>query len=208
MDSENKELRTEKTAPPKSPDQKIEKKENFLWEIIKFAAVALIIIVPMRAYVAEPFIVSGLSMFPTFNNGQYLIVDELTYHFREPARGDVIVFRYPLNPSTFFIKRIIALPSETLSVTDGVATIINSTHPNGMVLEEPYIAGDHRSYDTFKITLGPTEYFVMGDNRSQSSDSRVWGALDRKFITGRPFVRLLPPTAISIFPGEDALGAK
>lgn len=182
------------------------KKESFLKEIVKFALIALVIIVPIRTYVAEPFIVSGLSMYPTFNNSQYLIVDQLTYHFENPRRGDVVIFKYPLDPSVYFIKRIIGMPGETISINDGVVTIINAAHPQGLTLSEPYIAQDHRSYDTFKKVLGSTEYFVMGDNRNQSSDSRVWGPLDKKYLVGRPYIRLLPPSAISILPGRIDLG--
>ncbi len=190
------------------------KNENFLKEIVKFALIALIIIVPIRTYVAEPFIVSGLSMYPTFNNGQYLIVDQLTYHFEKPQRGDVIIFRYPLDPSVYFIKRIIGLPGETVSSNDGIITITKPLPPGAnasstresFVLSEPYIAADHRSYDTWTTTLTNTQYFAMGDNRNQSDDSRTWGPLEQKFLIGRPYLRLLPPSAISILPGRDALG--
>ena len=205
MNTENNPEDKKQTPAVEPTTEKVEKKESFLKEIVKFAIIALVIIVPIRAYVAEPFIVSGLSMYPTFNDGQYLIVDELTYDFNAPQRGDVVIFRYPKDTSVFFIKRIIGLPGETVSSTDGVITITNSTHPNGIVLNEPYIAADHRSYDDFKTTLGPTEYFVMGDNRSQSSDSRVWGPVEKSLLIGRPFVRLLPPSSISILPGRDTV---
>jgi signal peptidase I len=208
----------EKNPQPLTPEKTVPKKENFLKEIIKFVLIALIIIVPIRTYVAEPFIVSGLSMFPTFNNGQYLIVDQLTYHFYKPQRGDVVIFRYPLDPSVYFIKRVIGLPGESVTSTDGIISITkpvassttsgtgSGTSSQSFTLSEPYIAADHRSYDSWTKTLGPTEYFVMGDNRNQSSDSRVWGPLDQKFLIGRPYVRLLPPSAISILPGRFDLG--
>ena len=168
---------------PSIQPQQVEKKENFLKEIVKFAVIALVIIVPLRTWVAEPFIVSGLSMFPTFNNAQYLIVDQLTYDFHQPMRGDVVIFKYPLDPKTYFIKRVIGLPGETVSIADGVVTIIKptATGTESFVLSEPYIAPDHRSYDNFKTLLSSSEYFVMGDNRNQSSDSRVWGNLDKKY---------------------------
>ena len=190
---------------PSIQPQQVEKKENFLKEIVKFAVIALVIIVPLRTWVAEPFIVSGLSMFPTFNNAQYLIVDQLTYDFHQPMRGDVVIFKYPLDPKTYFIKRVIGLPGETVSIADGVVTIIKptATGTESFVLSEPYIAPDHRSYDNFKTLLSSSEYFVMGDNRNQSSDSRVWGNLDKKYLVGRPYLRLLPP---SILPGRINLG--
>ena len=180
-------------------------KENFFKEIIKFTIIALIIVIPIRTFIAQPFIVSGPSMDPTFNTGQYLIVDQLTYHFNSPERGDVIIFKYPKNPSIFYIKRIIGLPGETLVANGGKITVINAANPKGIVLNDSYIADYHRTSDDFKITLGPTEYFAMGDNRAESSDSRAWGPLDKKFIVGRAFVRLLPLSKISIFPGEEKI---
>lgn len=177
-------------------------KENFFKEIIKFTVIALLIVVPIRTYVAQPFIVSGPSMDPTFNSGQYIIVDQLSYHFNVPKRDDVVIFRYPRDPKTYYIKRIIGLPGETLAVDTGKVKIINKENPKGFIMIDTFVAGNHKTSETFNITLGPTEYFVMGDNRAESSDSRMWGPLDKKFIVGRPFVRLLPFNKISFFPGE------
>jgi len=177
------------------------KKENSFKEIVKFTLIALAIVLPLRAYVAQPFIVSGASMDPTFETGQYLIVDQLTYHFENPQRYDVVIFRYPRDPETFFIKRIIGLPGETVSVEDGVVTIINDSNPRGIELKEKYVTVSHKTSETFKIDLDSSEYFVMGDNRAESSDSRTWGPLESKYIVGRPFVRLLPVSEISVFPG-------
>jgi signal peptidase I len=180
-----------------------QKKENFFKEILKFTLIALAIIIPVRAYVAQPFIVSGASMDPTFATGQYLIVDQLSYQFEDPKRDDVIIFKYPNDPKTYFIKRIIALPGETISMEGGKVRIINKENPAGFLLNETtYITKEHRTSDNFTEILGPTEYFVMGDNRPQSSDSRSWGPLDSKYIIGRPFARLLPFSKISLFPGR------
>jgi signal peptidase I len=178
-------------------------KENFFKEIVKFTLITVIIVVPIRMYVAQPFIVSGASMDPTFDSGQYLIVDQLTYHFQDPKRDDVIIFRYPREPQTYYIKRIIGLPGETLSMDGGKVTIRNTEHPEGFLLDEAsYITKDHRTSDTFEVKLGPTEYYVMGDNRPQSSDSRSWGPLEAKFIIGRPFLRLTPLSKIDLLPGR------
>lgn len=190
----NPELSTIQTPPTPS-------KENSLKEILKFVLIALAIVIPIRLYVTQPFIVSGRSMDPTFISGQYLIVDQLTYHFREPKREDVIIFHYPLAPKTYYIKRIIGLPGETLSVKDGKITIINADNPRGILLDDLHVVGDHRTRDTFTTTLNDDEYFVMGDNRGESSDSRIWGPLERKYIVGRPFLSLFPITRISVFPG-------
>jgi len=199
-------MNPDEQAPLKN-QQKEPPKENFWKEIFKFIVIALIIIVPIRFYVAEPFIVSGESMVSTFENGQYLIVNQISYDFQNPQRGDVIIFKYPLNTSLYFIKRVIGLPGETVSINDGIVTIINAAHPQGFTLSEPYIAIDHHSYDTSTTTLGSTQYFVMGDNRNQSSDSRIWGPVPRNLIVGEPILRLLPPSAISVYPGRDTADA-
>ena len=169
---------------------------DFFKEVLKFTLLAVAIVIPIRTYVAQPFIVSGPSMNPTFSSGEYLIVDQLTYHFNEPQRGDVIIFRYPRNPQTYFIKRIIGLPGETLSVRKGVIEI------DGTIIEDNFAKKPIPEGDNFDIDLGKTEYFVMGDNRAESSDSRIWGPLERKFIVGRPFLSLFPLSKIGVFPGK------
>ncbi len=182
-----------------------ERSENFFTELLKFVLLAVVIVVPVRAWVAQPFIVSGASMEPTFDTGQYLIIDELTYHFEAPQRGDVIIFRYPKNPSEFFIKRIVGLPGETVSITPDSTSI---TPPDGTAetLPERYLA--YRGNGGFlTMKLGPGEYFVMGDNRPDSSDSRVWGAVPRQNIVGRAFLRLLPFSMMGLFPGSASTTA-
>ncbi len=190
------------------PASPLRENEDTLWDSIKewvqVIIVALIIALPIRWYVAEPFIVNGASMDPTFATGQFLVVDRLTYHFENPNRGDVIVFEYPNDPSTYYIKRIIGLPGETVDIKDGEITIINKKYPDGIKLNEPYLANEHLSHDTSTKTLGQTEYFVLGDNRAQSSDSRFWGPLDKHFIIGRPIVRLMPITKLSLWPGQES----
>lgn len=179
---------------------------NFLGSALKeiaiFLVLAVVIVLPIRLFVAQPFVVEGESMYPTFDSGDYLIVDELTYHFSDPKRGDVIVFRYPGDESVFYIKRVIGLPGETVSITEGVVTI---TKPDGttLELEEPYVVAEDATY-TESTLVGPGEYFVMGDNRPRSSDSRVWGLLPEREIMGRAFLQLLPATEIDLFPGVYA----
>ncbi|HVW83018.1 MAG TPA: signal peptidase I [Candidatus Paceibacterota bacterium] len=178
---------------------------GWLKDLFTLALLILIIVVPLRLFVISPFVVDGESMHPTFENLDYLIIDEITYRFEKPARGDVVVFRYPLNPSVFYIKRIIGLPGETVSISQGVTTI---TEPDGasFALAESYISSEDASYNE-KVTLGPTEYFVMGDNRPNSSDSRVWGPLPAKDIVGRVLLRLLPVARVGVFPGEARYGS-
>ena len=178
------------------------KAQNFL-EMVVFAVLALVIVVPIRLFIAQPFVVSGSSMVPTFQDGQYLIVDELSYRFETPKRGEVIIFTYPYSPSKpYYIKRIIGLPGETVKIQGGQVTIVNKENPDGFTLSEPYIAEPGSNDEVFNLTS--SQYFVMGDNRPSSSDSRIWGPLDAKYILGRPILRLLPVTGISVFPGAFA----
>jgi signal peptidase I len=183
------------TTPP-------EKKENLIAEIIRFSLFALIIVLPIRLFIAQPFIVSGASMETTFSTGQYLIIDQLTYHLEEPMRGDVIVFRYPKDPSKFFIKRVIGIPGDTVKIDGGTVTITNTEHPEGILLEETSYVHSMKPSTTITETLGEEEYFVMGDNRDASSDSRVWGVLQRDKIVGRAFLRLFPFTKVDVLPGK------
>ena len=190
---------------PQNPPAQQPKKEHFIWDLVKFTVGALVIVFVIRTFVAQPFIVSGLSMYPTFDNANYLVIDELSYRFEAPARGDVLVFRYPNDPSIFYIKRIIGLPNEKLVSKNGVITVFDVAHPNGFALNEPYIEADHKSFDSWATTtLDSTQYWVMGDNRNESSDSRVWGPLDRGFFIGRPVLRLFPFNSIGVFPGKES----
>ncbi|MEK7227432.1 MAG: signal peptidase I [Patescibacteria group bacterium] len=175
------------------------KTSNFWKELGKLLFLALIIVIPFRLYVAQPFIVDGASMDPTFRNGQYLIVDEVTYHFKAPERGSVLIFKYPLNPKKYYIKRVIGLPTEIISVKDGEVTIVNALNPEGIRLDEPYVKLEKK--ESLNYTLGQGEYFVMGDNRIASSDSRVWGPVPEQNIIGRPIIRFFPP---AFFPGDDS----
>lgn len=179
-----------------------EPKENSLVEIIRFSIIALLIVVPVRMFIAQPFIVSGNSMKETFHNGEYLIVDQVSYQLHSPERGDVIVFRYPRDPSKFFIKRVIGIPGDSLTIEGSDISIVNATHPEGFTLNEPYVKSMKPGV-TIAEKLGDREYFVMGDNRDESSDSRVWGVLQEERIVGRAYLRLYPPQVISVLPGES-----
>jgi len=177
------------------------KKEHPLTEMVRFALLAIIIVVPIRMFIAQPFIVSGASMDNTFENGQYLIVDQLSYYLDDPARGDVVIFRYPRDPSKYFIKRVIGLPGDTITIEESNVTIINEANPDGFTLNEPYVQSMEVAAPRTEV-MGPREYFVMGDNRDQSSDSRVWGVLQEERIIGRAWLRLFPPTTINFLPGK------
>lgn len=174
-----------------------------LKEILTLAVLAVLIVIPIRMFVAQPFVVEGESMYPTFKNGDYLIIDEFSYHFSDPVRGDVVVFRYPKNPVIFYIKRVIALPGETVRIERGIATV-TTVSGETLTLSEPYVVTEDATY-TLTTTLGPDEYFVMGDNRPKSSDSRVWGALPKKDIIGRAYVRIFPIANAAVLPGSADL---
>lgn len=168
-------------------------------EFIKYFLIALLITIPIKLYVAQPFLVSGDSMTPTFENGEYLIVDELSYHFRAPERGEVVIFRYPLDTSKFFIKRVIGLPNETITLNKGRVSI-TPQEGETITIDEPYVANTGISAIT--RTLGPHEYFVLGDNRLASSDSRVWGPVKDDLVIGRVYVRVLPLSDFALLPGH------
>lgn len=189
------------TEPEHNPEQP--SALHSFWDILRFIVIALMIVVPIRMFVAQPFIVSGASMQETFQSGDYLIVDQLSYRFHEPKRGDVVIFKYPLDPNKYFVKRVIGLPGETITVEGNVVTVVNNQHPNGTILTEEYI-NTMINPNHVNTTLGVDEYFVMGDNRDQSSDSRSWGVLDKSFITGRAYLRLFPPQQFDYLPGNTA----
>lgn len=174
-------------------------KNNSFWELIKYAIIALIIVVPFRIYVAQPYMVKGASMDPTFKDADYLIVDQISKRFNDPQRGSVIIIRYPKDPSKFFIKRLIAFPGETVNIVNGEVSVYNPATKEGLKLKEPYISYAKR--ENFSTQLKDNEYFVMGDNRAGSSDSRIWGPLPKKYIIGRPILRLWPINKIAIWPG-------
>lgn len=174
-------------------------KESF-WELVRFTVLAILIVIPIRVFIAQPFVVSGSSMVPTFHNAEYLIVDEISYRFKDPERNDVVIFRYPNDTKKFFIKRVIGLPNEIIDIKGSTVTITNSENKNGFVLSEPYVGSISNNNTHFELKDG--EYFVMGDNRMQSSDSRYWGAVKEELIIGKAFLRLLPINKVDILPGE------
>ena len=174
--------------------------KGLLKDLFTLAFLIIVVVIPIRIFVASPFVVDGYSMYPTFENFDYLIIDEFIYNFQAPARGDVIVFRYPDNPSIFYIKRVIGLPGEKISINRGVIVVTTLTGEK-LSLVEPYIVNEDATY-TKDISLHSEEYFVMGDNRPRSSDSRIWGPLPKKNIIGRVDLRLLPIKKSGIFPGS------
>lgn len=175
-----------------------DKKKSAFWGFVRYAVIALAIVVPFRILVAQPYIVSGSSMIPTFEDADYLIVDQLSKRFEEPKRGSVVIIKYPKDPSRYFIKRLIGFPRETIQIKNGVVTIFNKEGAE-LTLDEPYVI--YKKDENFSISLKDDEYFVLGDNRAGSSDSRVWGPLPERYIIGRPIIRLLPIDGVDVWPG-------
>ena len=155
-------------------------------EILEVVIVAVVSIYLVYSFIAQPFKVDGKSMEPNFSTGDYLIVDEITYRFREPVRGEVVVLRNPTNETEFFIKRVIGLPGEQILVSD------NKVFVDGQRIDEIYIPEDISMSDTPPFELAETEFFVMGDNRQSSFDSRNWGPLEKNKIVGVVRIRFWP----------------
>ena len=168
----------------------------FIWEISKIVIIALLIVVPIRYFVFQPFFVRGQSMEPNFHGGDYLIVDELSYQFRAPERGEVVVFKYPNDPSQRYIKRIVGLPGETIKIESGKVFIHQDGEPSSLN-ELDYLSQVVYTPGDVQITLSKDEYFVLGDNRSLSADSRRWGPLPEEDIIGRVFLRAWPFTVLA-----------
>lgn len=173
----------------------------FVWELAKVVLISAAIIIPIRYFLIQPFFVKGESMEPNFHDKEYLIVDELSYRLNTPQRGQVIVFRYPRNPQEYFIKRLIGLPGEQVQVKDGKVTVFNTEHPEGMTLNESYLPANLETFSDSenKVTVGPDEYFVLGDNRGASKDSRYFGVVNKSFVTGKVLFRGWPVNEITFF---------
>ena len=171
--------------------QSIKRLFSFISETVKIIILAAVIVVPIRYFIFQPFFVQGISMEPNFTTGDYLIIDEITYRFREPQRGEVIVFRYPKNPTQHYIKRIIGLPGETVEIKDGQIIIENQILDESVYLDEVNVSG------SIETTLADDQYFVLGDNRDFSSDSRRWGELPEDNIIGKVFLRAWPFVALA-----------
>jgi signal peptidase I len=189
---------------------------GFIFEVVKVFFWALVIIMPIRIFLFQPFFVQGASMEPNFDDGDYLIVNELGYKktdigvegfkitsvtpFKELQRGDVVVFKYPKNPKQYFIKRVVGLPGEQIKIEEGRIVIFNKEYPEGKLLdEEEYLSNDISTSPSSSRTLKDDEYFVLGDNRQFSHDSRAWGAVNKDEIVGKVLLRAWPLGKAQLF---------
>ena len=173
---------------------------NFFFDFLETIVVALSVFVVIYLFIIQPHEVKGSSMEPNFHNNEYIITDKISFRFSEPRRGEVVIFKAPVNPDVDYIKRIIGLPSETLKVANGKVYI------NNKILDEPYLADITSVFpggflkDNEEITVPPDHYFVMGDNRPHSSDAREFGPIDKKSIIGKAIFRYWPISTLGIIP--------
>ncbi len=178
---------------------KLKKATEYILEVIKVVLISLAIIIPVRYFLIQPFYVKGASMEPNFFDHEYLIIDEISYRFNEPERGDIVVFKYPRDQSQYFIKRVIGLPNETVEIKDGKVTIYNANNPEGVTLDETYLDKDVKTFGDRVVALGSSQYYILGDNRLASFDSRSFGPIEKKPIVGKIWVRGWPFNKIKIF---------
>ena len=170
----------------------------YVLELGQVVIISLAIVLPIRYFLIQPFYVKGASMEPNFHDNEYLIIDELSYRFREPKRGEIVVFRYPLDPKQFFIKRVIGLPGDLVRIANGQIVIFNTEHREGFALEESYLS-NVPTYGDKSVKLEKNEYYVFGDNRPASLDSRIFGTVPAELITGRVILRGWPVTRLTYF---------
>ncbi len=171
----------------------------FIIEALKILVLAGITIFLVRYYLFKPFYVKGASMEPNFLTQEYLIIDELTYRFHPPVRGEVVVFKYPEDPKQYFLKRIIGLPGERVKITEGKVIVYNDEHPEGVTIDESYLPPEWPTMGEKNTTLKSDEYFVLGDNRPNSYDSRRFGPVKKDAIVGRVIFRGWPFNRMQTF---------
>ncbi|MEK7114726.1 MAG: signal peptidase I [Patescibacteria group bacterium] len=170
-----------------------------LWEIFEVVIVAVVAVLIIRNFLIQPFLVSGASMEPNFSSGDYLLIDEISYRFRDPQRGEVAVFHYPGDEKVYYIKRIIGLPGEKLAIKNGEITVFNKEYPEGFTIGENYLPLTTKTSGKEEVVLKDNEYFMLGDNRNYSYDSRSWGSLSKTEIVGMVKLRLWPFNKVMAF---------
>ncbi|OGG89568.1 signal peptidase I [Candidatus Kuenenbacteria bacterium RIFCSPLOWO2_12_FULL_42_13] len=185
--------------PVTAKEELIGQIKEFVWETVKVVVFSLAIIIPIRYFLIQPFYVKGASMEPNFFDHEYLVIDEISYRLGEVKRGDVVVFKYPNDPRQYFIKRVIGLPGETIQIKDGKIFIINKDRPEGLLLNESGYLPNTHTQGQVDVELAPGEYYVLGDNRASSLDSRVFGPISDPAIIGRAWVRGWPFSRLQVF---------
>lgn len=190
-----------------NPESEAATAGQVILETIKTIIIVSFFALVIRTFLLQPFIVEGRSMEPNYHSSDYLLIDKLSYQFRAPKRGEVVVFRYPKDTRQNYIKRVIGLPGETVTISDNQIKVFNTQNTEGKPLHEEYLADNtvttlFGSDKSLSITLQPDEYFVLGDNRDASSDSRIFGAVKENLILGKSLVRLFPLDSVRVFAHE------
>lgn len=171
----------------------------FILDIVKLVIIAAIIVWPIHRFVFQPFYVVGPSMEPSFYDKEYLIVGKTVYYYKDPERGDVVIFRSPRGQKDYLIKRVIALSEERIRISKGKIHIYNNQFPQGIVLDESqYLSAGTITRGDIDITLAKNSYYVLGDNRNASLDSRTFGPVNEEYIIGKTWFRGWPFDAIGI----------
>jgi len=182
---------------------------NFILDTIETIVMALAMFAMVYLFLAQPHQVHGESMFPNFEDKEYLLTEKVSYRFREPKRGDVVIFKYPKAHEYDYIKRLIGLPEETILLEGEKVKIFNDQHPEGFILEESYLNPKTKTIGRTVIKPGQKfhipkdNYVMMGDNRERSSDSRAWGTVKREELIGRAWLRYWPPQALAFIPKAE-----
>lgn len=171
----------------------------FIWDLVKVVCISLAIIIPIRYFLIQPFYVNGASMEPSFYDHEYLIIDEISYRFSEPQRGDIVVFKYPNDPEQFFIKRIVALPGETIEIKDGYVFIYDINNQKSLLDEYDYLSPGLKTNGNRKWQLEENQYYMLGDNRQHSLDSRSFGPVSGELIVGKVWFRGWPLDRVKVF---------
>ncbi|QQS20855.1 MAG: signal peptidase I [Candidatus Moraniibacteriota bacterium] len=210
------ETRKFRDSPLPASEEEMVGVKGFLWELLKIALLAFVIIIPVRVFLFQPFFVQGSSMEPNFHDGEYLLIREFGYKetslalgakeifrvrpSRELERGDPVVFRPPGITGQYFIKRVIGLPGETVEVVGSRVRVRNKENPDGFFVDErQYLLPSVKTLGEKSFTLTENEYFVLGDNRTASRDSRSFGPVSKDRVTGKVLLRAWPLDRWKIF---------
>ena len=207
MDEKKPIVQEEVTEEIKEENNSIPKKSfwksffSFTLEILKTVIISLAIILPIRYFIIQPFMVDGASMEPNFHDKEYLVINEISYRFNEPNRGEVVVFKNPIDTKQYYIKRIVGLPGETIKIENSKVYIKGINKDDFIQIDESdYLPENTKTFGNIKgLKLEDDEFFVLGDNRKNSKDSRNLGPIKRELITGRVWIRGFPFKEATIF---------